>query len=296
MTVDAVPDGQAPRPILVVTGVSGAGRQTALRAFEDLGCEAVDNPPLSLLGDLAGPTPRGPGIPLVVGIDMRARDFSPAVLFDELGRLAARGDLALQVLFFECDSETLQRRFTETRRRHPFAPGGTVAEGIARERRILAPLRGRADRVIDTTGMTPGDLKRLLDAGFGAGREAGLQVSVTSFAYREGLPREADLVFDARFLRNPHYEEDLRPLTGLDAAVGEFVGKDPDFAPFMAGLRSLLEPLLPRFRAEGKSYLTIAVGCTGGRHRSVFVCERLREWLRRAGVRCSVAHRDLGDG
>lgn len=296
MTGDAVPDGQAPRPLLVVTGMSGAGRQTALRALEDLGCEAVDNPPIALLGDLAGPALRGPGAPLAVGIDVRARDFALSALFDALDRLAARGDLALQVLFFECDSETLRRRFTETRRRHPVPRGGSVAEGIARERRTLAPLRARADRVIDTTGMAPGDLKRLLDAGFGAGRGVGLQVSVTSFAYREGLPRDADLVFDVRFLRNPHYEDDLRPLTGRDAAVGAFVGKDPEFASFMAGLRSLLEPLLPRYRAEGKSYLTIAVGCTGGRHRSVFVCERLGEWLRGAGVRCSVAHRDLGGG
>ena len=281
------------RPVLVITGMSGAGRLTAMRAFEDLGYEAVDNLPLSMLRDLVKPSPPRPARPLAVGVDVRARDFGVGQLFGEIDLLAGRGDLAVLVLFFDCDTETLRRRFTETRRRHPFARGRSVTEGIEREREVLAPLRGRADRVIDTTGMAPGDLKRLLDADYGLDRAAGLEVFVTSFAYREGLPRDADLVFDVRFLRNPHYDDELRPLDGLDARIGAFIERDPEYAAFMANLEALLEPLLPRFRSEGKSYLTIAVGCTGGCHRSVFVSERLRAWLAGRDVRCAIAHRDL---
>ena len=289
------PAGPRPgrRPVLVITGMSGAGRLTAMRAFEDLGYEAVDNLPLSMLRDLVKPLPARPVRPLAVGVDVRARGFGVGQLFAEIDLLAGRGDLAVQVLFFDCDTETLRRRFTETRRRHPFARGRSVTEGIEREREVLAPLRGRADRVIDTTGMAPGDLKRLLDADCGLDRAAGLEVFVTSFAYREGLPRDADLVFDVRFLGNPHYDDELRPLDGLDARVGAFIERDPEYPAFMANLEALLEPLLPRFRDEGKSYLTIAVGCTGGCHRSVFVSERLRAWLAGRDIRCAIAHRDL---
>lgn len=301
MTVNSAPSGERQsggpgpdrRSVLVITGMSGAGRLTAMRAFEDLGYEAVDNLPLSMFRDLVKPSPRRPARPLAVGVDVRARDFGVGQLFEEIDLLAGRGDPAVQVLFFDCDTETLRRRFTETRRRHPFARGRSVTEGIEREREVLAPLRGRADRVVDTTGMAPGDLKRLLDADYGLDRAAGLEVFVTSFAYREGLPREADLVFDVRFLRNPHYDDELRPLDGLDARVGAFIERDPEYAAFMANLEALLEPLLPRFRSEGKSYLTIAVGCTGGCHRSVFVSERLRAWLAGRDVRCAIAHRDL---
>ena len=281
------------RPLLVITGMSGAGRFTAMRAFEDLGYEAVDNLPLSLLRDLVRPSLQKPVRPLAVGVDVRARDFGVEQLLVEIDLLAARGDLAMEMLFFDCDTETLRRRFTETRRRHPFVRGRSVTDGIEHEREVLVPVRDRADRVIDTTEMAPADLKRLLDADYGLDRVAGLEVFVTSFAYREGLPREADLVFDVRFLRNPHYDDELRPLNGLDARVGAFIEQDPEYAAFMTNLRALLEPLLPRFRIEGKSYLTIAVGCTGGCHRSVFVSEQLRSWLAGKDVRCAISHRDI---
>ena len=187
----------------------------------------------------------------------------------------------------------LQRRFSETRRRHPVTPDRRVTDGIKRERHLLSPLRNRADEVIDTTDMAIGDLKRLLDSNYALDAAPGLAIFVTSFAYRRGVPHEADLVFDVRFLKNPHYEDDLRPLTGRDAPVGDFIERDPDFASFFENMAQLLDPLLPRFGAEGKSYLTIAVGCTGGKHRSVYTAQKLKDWLTGKGERVSISHRDL---
>jgi UPF0042 nucleotide-binding protein len=199
----------------------------------------------------------------------------------------------VRLLFLDCDSEVLQRRFSETRRRHPVTPDRRVTDGIAHERTLLAPLRDRADEVIDTSEMTIGALKRLLDSNYAPERAPGLAVFVTSFAYRHGLPHEADLVFDVRFLQNPHYVDELRPQSGLDRPVGDFIEQDPDLEEYFRHLTQLLEPLLPRFDAEGKSYLTIAVGCTGGKHRSVYTAERLGAWLAEKGERVSVNHRDL---
>ena len=285
-------DTGAATPVLIVTGMSGAGRSTALKALEDLGYEAVDNLPLSLLPALVAPG-TGPGRPLAVGVDARTRDFGVEPFLEELDEMLERRDIAVRVVFLDCNAEVLRRRFTETRRRHPVAPDRPVTDGIAHEARLLAPLRDRADEVIDTSNMSIGDLKRLLDAGFALDRAQGLAVFVTSFAYRRGLPHEADLVFDVRFLRNPHYDQALRPQTGLDAPVGEFIEADADFASFFDNLTALLEPLLPRYSEEGKSYLTIAIGCTGGRHRSVYVAQRLGAWLAGKGERVSISHRDL---
>jgi RNase adapter protein RapZ len=281
-----------PHVVVIVTGMSGAGRSTALKALEDLGYEAVDNLPLSLLSSLltAG---TGGGRPLAIGVDARTRDFGPAPFLEELDALIAQEIFDIRMLFLDCDSEVLQRRFSETRRRHPVTPERRVTDGIAREREMLAPLRERADEVIDTTDMAIGDLKRLLDSNYELERTPGLAVFVTSFAYRNGLPHEADLVFDVRFLKNPHYDKTLRPMSGLDRPVGEFIENDPDLEAYFRHLTDLLEPLLPRFEAEGKSYLTIAVGCTGGKHRSVYTAERLGAWLAAKGERVSVNHRDL---
>jgi len=185
------------------------------------------------------------------------------------------------------------RRYTETRRRHPLAGDRPVLDGIHLERQRVWPLRDRADLVIDTTTLNPGDLKRLLQGHFALGAAPGITIFVTSFSYRHGLPRDADLVFDVRFLRNPHYVAALRPLTGRDAPVGAFIEADADFAPFFQRLCLLLAPLLPRYEREGKSYLTIAIGCTGGRHRSVYLAERLAAWLSEQGRPVGVNHRDL---
>ena len=279
-------------PVVIVTGMSGAGRSTALKALEDLGYEAVDNLPLSLLSSLLSPG-NGGGRALAIGVDARTRDFGGAPFIEQLEALTTREDLHVRLLFLDCDSEVLQRRFSETRRRHPVTPDRRVTDGITGERRLLGPLRDRADEVIDTTDMAIGDLKRRLDSNYALDEAPGLAIFIMSFAYRRGLPHEADLVFDARFLKNPHYEEELRALTGQDAPIGEFIDRDPDFASYFGNLTRLLEPLLPRFSAEGKSYLTIGVGCTGGKHRSVYIAEKLKDWLTEQGERVIISHRDL---
>ncbi len=277
---------------VIVTGMAGAGRTSALRMLEDLGFEAVDNLPLPLLPRLL----RGEddaGQDLALGIDTRSRRFAPRALLEELGRLTREGAARPDLLFLDADDETLLRRFTETRRRHPLAHDRPVADGIARERGLMAPLREAADLVIDTSRLPLPALRRLLESRFGDGREPGLVVTVMSFAYRHGLPREADLVIDVRFLANPHYDPALRPRTGRDPEVQAFILRDGALAPFEAGLVALLRQLLPRYRSEGKSYLTIALGCTGGQHRSVFVAERIARCLQGDGWRVNLVHREL---
>lgn len=281
------------RPIVLVTGLSGAGKASILRALEDLGYETVDNPPLRVLEELVGD---GEG-PLAVGLDTRTRGFAPAEALATLQRLRARPELAVTLVFAIAEDAVLLRRFTETRRRHPLTPGGSlgnrVADGIERERALLAPLHEAADLVVDTSDLPLPELRRLIERRFRPDGAPGLSVLVLSFGFPRGLPREADLVFDLRFLRNPHYVPALRPRTGLDPEVAAYVEADPDFPGFWQRLTGFLEPLLPRYVAEGKKYLTIAIGCTGGRHRSVLVAERLGDYLRRLGWRADVAHREL---
>ncbi|MBK18212.1 MAG: RNase adapter RapZ [Rhodospirillaceae bacterium] len=285
-----VDDGRM--PVLLVTGISGAGRSTTLKILEDLGYEAVDNLPLTLLPSLVVPSV-GTSRPLAIGIDVRTRDFGIKQFLKEIDALMTRTDLELRVVFLDCDDEVLQRRFTETRRRHPLAADRPVMDGIKHERRSVVPLRDKADLVIDTSQLALNDLRRLLKGQFALDVEASFAIFVMSFSYRHGIPREADLVFDARFLANPHYEDELRPLTGLDEQVAKFVANDPGFADFFQSLTGLIDPLLPRFQNEGKSYLTIAVGCTGGHHRSVFVAEKLASWLRNSGKHVDIMHREL---
>lgn len=279
-------------PVLLITGLSGAGHSTALKLLEDIGYEAVDNVPLALLGGLTR-ADGGLDRPIAIGVDSRTRDFTPGRLIERLDRLAADPGLTVKLVFLACSDEILRRRFTETRRRHPLALDRPVDDGIRRERQLLRPLLERADLVIDTSESSIGDLRRRLQGEFALHRPAGTTVAVLSFAYRYGLPREADLVFDVRFLENPHYVDALRDLTGKSDAVARFLEADPALDPFFASLVNLLSPLLPRFEREGKSYLTLAVGCTGGRHRSVYVAERLAAWLRGASRRVILRHRDL---
>lgn len=278
------------RRLVLVTGMSGAGRSTALKELEDLGFEAIDNIPLAMLDGID--TDRS-GRPLAVGIDARARDFTIEAVLERIADAAARFDIA--PLFLHADEETLTRRYRETRRRHPMAPDGSLIAGIERERRLLEPLRRAADIVIDTSLLTAHDLRRLLRAHFTSDPQEGMSIFVTSFAFRLGLPREADLVFDMRFLSNPHYIDALRPLTGRDEAVGAHIAADPDFASFLEGVGGLLGTLLPRYAREGRAYLTIALGCTGGRHRSVFTAEELARLLREQGWRATLTHRDLDE-
>jgi UPF0042 nucleotide-binding protein len=286
------------RPFVLITGLSGAGRATALRALEDFGYVAIDNMPLPLLPDLMHSTSRAGelAVPLAFGVDTRTYGFNAADLVQRMRELRARPDLKPQLLFLSADTETLQRRYTESRRPHPMAPDRPVLDGITDERRQISGVRDSADVVIDTSALSPHQFKQILSGHFALERTAGMRLAVMSFSFRRGLPREADLVFDARFLKNPHYVPELKELTGRDAPVTDYIGTDPDYRPFIDRLHGLIGPLLPRFDAEGKSYLTIAVGCTGGRHRSVAVAENLAEWLRNAGRSVSLTHRDVDLG
>jgi UPF0042 nucleotide-binding protein len=293
---------------MVVTGLSGAGKTTALKALEDLGYEAVDHLPLALLGGWLRPICDGSGhgngdggvdgsgdagVSLAIGVDVRTRDFAVERLLGFVNQLRRQPAVEARLVFLTCDDDELLRRYTTTRRRHPLAPDSPIGDGIACERHLLAPLRERADLTIDTTQLNPGELKLILTGHFRVTRERELVIQIVSFSYRTGLPREADVVFDVRFLANPYYEPELRPLTGRNAAVGTYISRDPGFGWFMASLTSLMEPLIPRYAAEGKSYLTIAVGCTGGRHRSVFVAETLAARLQAPKRAIQVYHRDL---
>ena len=296
MTAETETDDDS-RRVLLVTGMSGAGRTTALKSLEDIGYEAVDNLPLSLLGSLVGPVQDGrsasPQRALAIGVDIRTRDFGVDPILGELDRLVQDPGYDVRTLFLDCDDDVLVRRYAETRRRHPLDAEKAVPDMIQLERRLLARLRGRADVVIDTTDKSPWELKEMLGESFALDRRRSLSLFVTSFAFRNGVPRESDLVFDVRFLKNPHYDKDLRPLTGEDKPVQEAITADPDFYGFFDSLTAMLEILVPRYAQEGKSYLTIAVGCTGGRHRSVYVSRRLTDWLEARGLRARLRHRDL---
>ncbi len=285
------------RPVVIITGLSGAGRASILNMLEDLSFETVDNPPLAVLEALLGDG----DLPIAVGVDTRSRGFDPPALLKILERLRLRPDLAPTLLFATAEDAVLLRRYTETRRRHPLAPGGPfgtrVQDGIARETLLMAPLREAADLLVDTTDVPLPELRRRMEARFRPEGAPGLSITVQSFGFPKGLPREADLVFDMRFLRNPHYVPALKPLTGRDPGVAEYVAEDQAFPVFWQNLTALLDPLLPRYVAEGKKYLTIALGCTGGRHRSVFVAEKLAAHLAETssmhGWRVELAHREL---
>jgi len=291
--------------VVILSGLSGGGKASILRALEDAGYEAVDNPPLTMLEEMISRGDRN----LAVGIDARTRGFDAVDVLDAVARLRGNPGLSIQLVYAWADESTLLRRFTETRRRHPLAPQGVVADGIAAEIALTKPLREHADLVVDTSDLPIASLRRLIEQHFGAGGDqAQLVVSLVSFAYPTGLPREADLVFDARFLRNPHYDPILRPRTGLDPEVGAYVEADPDFTKFFTCVTNLVDLVLPRFVQEGKKYATITIGCTGGRHRSVHLIEKLANHLTsRAAAslagrgadpswRVFVTHRELARG
>ncbi|WP_353204758.1 RNase adapter RapZ [Sphingomonas sp.] len=286
-----------PKDILLVTGMSGAGKSTVLRTLEDLGWEVVDNLPLLLLDRLlSAPLPEGAARatqPLALGIGARTRDFDPERIVQRIKQLREQHGHDVGTLFLDCAGGELERRYSETRRRHPLALDRPAADGIARERELLSPIRRWANRLIDTTDLTANELAQQIRATFSGEGLGKPTLSVTSFGFSRGLPRNADLVFDMRFLRNPHWVPELRPGTGLDADVAAYIAQDQAYEAAVGQIESLLLLLLPRYRAEGKSYVTVAFGCTGGRHRSVHVTERVAARLRDAGFSPTVSHRDL---
>ena len=285
---------QTPDRILLVTGLSGAGKSTALRTLEDLGWEVVDNLPLSLLDHLLStPLPKGARRrPLAIGIDSRTRDFDAQRIVQQIKALASDHRMPIETLFFDCAGGELLRRYSETRRRHPLAVDRPALDGIAAERQLMEPLRRWSDHIVDTTDTDSNALQQQVRARFGLASSAPT-LHVMSFGFARGIPRNADNVFDLRFLRNPHWDERLRPMTGLDPAVGAYIAEDPAYEDAVGRMEALLLLLLPRYRAEGKSYVSVAFGCTGGRHRSVHVAERVAARLRDAGFSPSVEHRDL---
>ncbi len=272
---------------LFITGLSGAGMSSAMAALEDLGYDVFDNFPLSLVDALVH-DPAASGKPIAIGVDTRSRAFDPAALIVKAQQLGGR------IVFLTCDETILQKRFTETRRRHPMAQDRPVSAGIKKEQSLLHPLREVADPIIDTTELSIHDLKRVLEGYFKQAGDARLTVTLLSFGFKYGLPREADMVLDVRFLKNPHWEEDLRPYTGKDASVAAYIEQDNDLADFLHKTQSLLDTLLPRYAAEGKSYFTLAVGCTGGKHRSVYIAERLTTYAQQKGFGAVAEHRDMG--
>jgi len=287
----------APRlaDLILITGFSGAGKSTAMAAFEDEGYFCVDNLPSEMIRSLVElfMHPGSKVAHAAVVSDTRGGSYFEglAAMLDELRNSRVR----LRVLFLEADEEALQTRYKETRRRHPMSPSGSVADGIARERRLLEPLRERADAVIDTTGLTASMLRRRLADEMLSGERGRLAVTFESFGFKHGTVRDPDMMLDVRFLPNPHYEPDLRPLTGADPRIVDFINRDGALDAFYERLYPLLDYLLPQYLTEGKAHLVVAIGCTGGRHRSVAIANQLAERYQGEGsYRVEVVHRDVG--
>ena len=283
-----------PITFVVITGLSGAGKSYAIKCFEDMGFFCVDNLPTTLIPTFADLVARSnqTASRVALGVDVREGEYLTHLL-DTLGELRGRGH-TVEVLFLEANEETLVRRYRETRRRHPLAPEGHVVEGIRAERKALSTMREVADRILDTSTLTVHQLKdRLVEMYVAPGQRTGLTISLVSFGFKHGVPFDADLVFDVRFLPNPHFVEGLRPLDGRDTRVREFILAHEESRELLRRLEDFLSFVLPAYQREGKAYLTVAVGCTGGRHRSVALVEELRGLLGRLGLAASVVHRDM---
>ncbi len=277
--------------LVLVSGPSGAGRSTAIHALEDLGYEVIDNLPLSLVRNVADPKIMRK--PLAIGLDSRNRDFSTQGVVDLINELSRQSDMITDVLFLTCELKVLLLRFSETRRRHPLAPAETPRIGIEREFDLLAPIQALANVLIDTSDLSPHDLKSEVEHWFSLGEKQKLAVSIHSFSYKRGLPRGVDTLIDCRFLQNPYWEPELRSENGTSSAVQQFVKQDERFDQFFAKIVDLIKYLLPAHEAEGKSHFAIGFGCTGGQHRSVAIAELLREALAQSAWQVSIRHREL---
>ena len=286
-----------PESLVIVTGLSGSGKSYVERCFEDLGFFCVDNLPLSLVDPLLDEIlgERAPRKKICIVVDVRNPDFA-ARFPDTFRRIKDRVPSATLV-FLDASEDALIRRFSETRRPHPMAEGKSLLDALRREREMLSDVRSLADLLVDTSSLTVHELRSLISRTFRSGDDAGgLVVSLTSFGFKFGAPYDVDLLFDVRFLANPHFVPELKPKTGEDAAVAAYIEKDPETAPFLERLLEFIQYLLPRYEKENKSYLSIGVGCTGGRHRSVYVAERVAAALREKGYPVRVRHRDAERG
>jgi len=289
----ASPESGSRPEVVLVTGMSGAGKSTAARALEDLGWFVIDNLPPPLLAEAVASAPRDSSITgLAVVVDARSGDVS-AALRDELVRLRGAGS-DVRLLFLEASDELLVRRFESSRRPHPLQADGRILDGIENERQLLADLRGEADLVIDTTSLNVHDLRRRVESAFPDEDKIQLRATVMSFGFKYGIPVDADVVLDARFLPNPYWEPALRERTGLDGAVNDYVVQRPEAREFLEEITRMLNTVSDGYLREGKRYITIAVGCTGGKHRSVALAENLSVRLVKAGMETLVTHRDLG--
>ena len=275
--------------LLLVTGMSGAGKSTVLDALEDMGWDVVDNLPADLLESFVRGDSECRTVPAAVGMDGRSRGFDPEHL---PARLHAIEGVKPEILYLDCADAELIRRYDETRRRHPLAPDRPAEDGIARERRLTFPLRSAADEVLDTTDLTPHQLRDELRLRYGGDFDKPV-LTFTSFAFARANARTADLVFDLRFVPNPHWIDELRPLTGLDVPVRDYLARQPEWTEALDRIEALLIDWIPRYLAADKSYVTVAFGCTGGRHRSVAAAVEMAERLRQAGFVPNVRHRDL---
>lgn len=277
------------RRIILLTGMAGAGLTTARSTLQDQGFTVVDNLPLDMVSELLSRNQR----PLALGLDVRTEGFSPAAILELLGKLNAQPDISPSLLYLDCDDSVLIKRFSETRRAHPLATDRPFADSLKIERELLAPLKARADLSLDTTDLSTTALRQVLSGHFPADASRGLMVHVMSFSYRQGLPSHADDVEDARFLQNPHYVEALRAHTGQDEDVGAYVSADPDFPAYLEALKAKLTLKLRRLSATERNYFTLAFGCTGGKHRSVYLAETISRWLSENGQKVTLSHREL---
>lgn len=280
--------------LVLVTGPSGAGRSTAIGALEDLGYETIDNLPLSLVARVVDPASMSK--PLAIGIDTRNRDFSTHGVLELLQTLTEQDGISCELLYVHCQTDVLMRRFSETRRRHPLAPAETPLEGIEREFDLLAAIKLRADVLIDTSDLSPHQLKTEIRHWFANKSGNDLAVSIQSFSYKRGLPRGVDMMFDCRFLNNPYWDESLRSFNGTSEAVQNFVKGDPRFAEFFEKTKDMCMFLLPAYADEGKTHFSIGFGCTGGQHRSVTLAETMALALEESGWQVSIRHRELEQG